>query len=120
MIFTKKKRSVTLSKLPKIENDKLFNQIRKESKCEPHKKKIMISEYESNFKQGLMNKEKFFHQLPKSINARIKGCKIKENSHSHTTYAEGSRVSKIFYDNQEKNMRNQKKSINLKMEKKNE
>lgn len=118
--FYKKKRSNTLSKLPKIENDNLFNQIKKESKCEQNKKKIMISEFESNFKQGLMNKEKFFHQLPKSINAKIKGCKIKENSHSHTTYAEGSRLSKIFYDNQEKNMRNQKKSINLKAEKKNE
>lgn len=104
--------------MPKIENDTLFNQIKKESKCETHKKKIMISEFESNFKQGLMNKEKFFHQLPKSINAKIKGSKIKENSHSYTTYAEGSSSSKLFYENQEKNMRNQKKNINLKMEKK--
>ena len=106
-----------MSKLPKIENDKLFNKSKKESKCESHKKKIIISEYESNLKENLMNKEKFFHELPKSINAKIKGNKINENIQCNTTYAEGSRISKMFKENLEKNMRNYKKSINLNMEK---
>ena len=106
-----------MSKLPKIENDKLFNKIKKESKCESHKKKIMISEYESNLKKKLMDKEKFFHEMPRSVNAKIKGNKINENIQCNTTYAEGSRISKMFKVNQEKNMRNYKKSINLKMEK---
>ena len=113
----KKNRNNTLSKLPKIENDKLFNKIRKESKRESQKKKIIISDYESNLKEKLMNKEKFFHELPKSVNARIKGNKISENIQCHTTYAEGSRMSKMFKENLEKNMRNYKKSLNLKMEK---
>ena len=112
-----KKRINTLSKLPKIENDKLFNKIKKVSKCESHKKKIMISEYESNLKKKLMDKEKFFHEMPRSVNAKIKGNKINENIQCNTTYAEGSRISKMFKVNQEKNMRNYKKSINLKMEK---
>ena len=112
-----KKRNNTLSKLPKIENDILFNKIKKEPKCESHKKKIIISEYESNHKDKFMNKEKFFLELPKSINAKIKGNKIDGNFQCHTTYAEGSRISKMFKENQEKNMRNYKKALNLKMEK---
>ena len=113
----KKNRSKTLSKLPKIENDNLFNQFKKAPKCE-FKKKIIIADYENNFKKFQMNKEKFFHEPPKNVNSNTNGNKIKQNSQSYTNYAEGSRVSKIYGDNLEKNMRNIKKSINLTMEKK--
>ena len=112
----KKTRNKTLNKLPKIEKDNLFNQIKKVSKCESINKKIIISDFDNNFKKFTITKDKFFHEPPKDINIKGKDL-IKQNSYSHTTYSEGTRTNKIFNENKEKNMRNKKKSLNLKMEK---
>ena len=117
--YYKKTRNKTLSKLPKIEKDNLFNQIKRVSKCESMNKKIALSDFDNNFKKFSMSKEKFFHEPPKDINIKEKDNKtIKENSHCQTTYAEGTRTNKIFDENKEKNMRNKKKSLNFLTDKK--
>ena len=116
--FYKQNRNNTLNKLPKIEDDKLFNQIKKGHKYESHKKKIIISDFDNNFKPFTLSKEKFFHEPPKNVNIKGKDNKIKENCQYFTNYAENNKTSKMFNDNKEKNMRNKKKSINLQMEKK--
>ena len=109
--YYKQKRNKTLNKLPKIENDKLFNQIKKAPKCEPHNKKIEISDYDSNFKKYSMSKEKFFNVPPKDMNMEEKDKKIKQNCQYNTTnYAEESRLNKKFEENKEKNMRNKTKA----------
>ena len=109
--FYKQNRNKTLNKLPKIENDKLFNQIKKAPKCESLNKKIKISDYDNNFKKFTISKEKFFNEPPKNVFMKEKGKIIKENSHCNTTnYAEGSKLNKIFEENKEKNMRNKKKA----------
>ncbi len=109
--FYKQNRNKTLNKLPKIENDKLFNQIKKEHKYEGLNKKIIISDYDNNFKKCQISKEKFFNEPPKNVFMKEKGKIIKENSHCNTTnYAEGSKLNKIFEENKEKNMRNKKKA----------
>jgi len=108
-----KNRSKTLIKLPKIEKDLLFNQIKKERKCGSQR---TLTDLESKLEKKPMSKEKFFHEPPKTIDIEESG-KIKENLHCHTIYAEESRLSKKFKENLEKNMRNKKKSINLKMDK---
>jgi hypothetical protein len=113
----RKNRNSTLNKLPKIENDKLFNQIKKEHKYESLNKKIIISDYESNFKKCKISKEKFFHEPPKNVDVKGSDNILKINSQRFATYAEGSRIEKSFNDNKEKNMRNIKKSLNLKMDK---
>ena len=115
--FYKKNRNKTLSKLPKIENDKLFNQVKKEHKYESINRKIIISDFDNNFKKCKISKEKFFHEQPRSIEIKGNDNKIKINTQCYTTYAEGSRTIKIFNENKEKNMRNIKKSLNLKMDK---
>ena len=115
----KKSRNNKMNKLPKIESDKLFNQLRKNRK-EIRNKKINISNYESNMKRSKMDKEKFFHEEPKRINMTDNNNNIiKENSKSHITYAEVNRISNMFERNKEKNMRNKKLSINLQMDKTN-
>ena len=113
----RKNRNSTLNKLPKIENDKLFNQIKKEHKYESLNKKIIISDYDNNFKKCNMSKEKFFHEPPKNVDVKGSDNILKINSQRFATYAEGSRIEKSFNDNKEKNMRNIKKSLNLKMDK---
>ena len=100
-----------MNKSPKIENDKLFNQIKKAPKCESHNKKIEISDYDSNFKKYSMSKEKFFNVPPKDMNMEEKDKKIKQNCQYNTTnYAEESRLNKKFEENKEKNMRNKTKA----------
>ena len=107
-----KNRSKTLIKLPKIEKDALFNQIKKKRKYGFHR---TLTDLETKLEKKPMSKEKFFHEPPKTIDAEI--SEIKENSHCYTIYAEESRLSKKFKENLEKNMRNKKTSINLKIEK---
>ena len=115
----KKSRNNKMNKLPKIESDKLFNQLRKNRK-DLRNKKINISNYESNMKRSKMDKEKFFHEEPKRINMTDNNNNIiKENSKSHITYAEVNRISNMFERNKEKNMRNKKLAINLQMDKTN-
>ena len=91
----------------------MFNQIKKERKSGSHR---ALTDLENKLEKKPMSKEKFFHEPPKTIDVETSG-KIKENSHCYTIYAEESRLSKKFKENLEKNMRNKKKSINLKMEK---
>ena len=112
----KKSRNKMMNGLPKIESDKIFNQLRRNRK-EIRNKKINISNYESNLKRGKMDKERFFHDEPKRINMTDNNNKIKENSKSYITYAEANRLSNMFEKNKEKNMRNKKLSINLQMDK---
>ena len=107
-----KNRSKTLIKLPKIEKDVLFNQIKKVRKCSSQR---ALTDLENKLEKKPMSKEKFFHEPPKTIDIEEIG-KIKENSHCYTIYAEESRLSKKFKENLEKNMRNKKKCINLKIE----
>ena len=109
--FYKQNRNKTLNKLPKIENDKLFNEMKKTSKCESKNKKIEISDFDNNFNKFTMSKERFFKEPPKNVYIVQKDNKTNENCQSHTTYAEGSRLNKIFEENKEKNMRNKKKDI---------
>ena len=104
-----------MNELPKIESDKLFNQLKK-SKKEMRPKKINISNYESNLKRFKMNKEKFFHEEPRRINMTDNNNKIIENSKSYVTYAEANKLTKMFEKNKEKNMRNKKLAINLRMD----
>ena len=111
----KKSRNKLMNKLPKIESDKLFNQLRKHRK-EIRPKKVNISNYESNLKRIQMDKEKFFHEEPRRINMTDNNNKIAENSKSHVTYAEANKLSKMFEKNKEKNMRNKKLAINLRMD----
>ena len=111
----KKSRNKLMNKLPKIESDKLFNQLRKHRK-EIRPKKVNISSYESNLKRIQMDKEKFFHEEPRRINMTDNNNKIAENSKSHVTYAETNKLSKMFEKNREKNMRNKKLAINLRMD----
>ena len=106
----KQNRNKTLNKLPKIEKDKLFNQIKRVPKCESHKKKIEISDIDNNFKKFTMSKEKFFKEPPKNVFIQMKDNKVQENCQCFTSYAEGSRSNKIFEENKEKNMRNKKKA----------
>ena len=109
----KKSRNKIMNKLPKIESDSLFNQLRKNKR----ERKINISNYDSNLKTGKMDKEKFFHKEPRRINMTENNKKVMENSKSYISYAEANRLSKLFEKNKEKNMRFKQKSINLEMEK---
>ena len=101
---------------PKIESDKLFNQLKKHKKDLKGKKLINLSNCETNLKKGKMDKDKFFHNEPKRINMTDNN-KIMENSKSYISYAEANRVEKMFERNKEKNTRNKKLSINLQMDK---
>ena len=114
----RKNRCKTLTKLPKIENDNLFNQMKKVSKCDSHNKNLIISDFENNNKKFRISKEQFFNKKSKNVNDKEDNNKIKENSHCFTTYAEGSRLSKIFDDTKEKNMRNKKRNLFLETGKK--
>ena len=112
----KKTRNKMMNKLPKIESDKLFNQLKKHKKDIKGKKLINLSNCETNLKKGKMDKDKFFHNEPKRINMTDNN-KIMENSKSYISYAEANRVEKMFERNKEKNTRNKKLSINLQMDK---
>ena len=104
----KKKRSKTLKELPKIENDKLFDQNNKTKKSESKSKKNILLDFDKNLKKFNISKEQFFNVNPKNVN---NNDIIKENLKCYTTYAEGSKLSKIFEKTKEKNMKYKKSNI---------
>ena len=114
----KKSRNKIMNKLPKIESDKLFTQLKKNKK-ENRNKKNNCTNYNTFLKKCTMDKDKFFHDEPKRINMTENNNinnKVKENSKSYVSYAEANRIDKMFEKNKEKNMRNKKLSINLQMD----
>ena len=99
----KKNRNKTLSSLPKIEEDKLFSQKKKISKCSSYNN-IKKNKYEKNY---LFNKEKFFKEPPKNIN-------LKDNKYeSITKNIDCTGREKEFQFNKEKNMRNLRKNLDF-------
>ena len=99
----KKNRNKTLSSLPKIEEDKLFSQKKKISKCSSYNN-IKKNECEKNY---LFNKEKFFKEPPKNIN-------LKDNKYeSITKNIDCTGREKEFQFNKEKNMRNLRKNLDF-------
>ena len=100
----KKNRNKTLSCLPKIEEDKLFLQKKKISKCGSYldiKKNKLEKKYE-------FNKEKFFKEPPKNVN--VKDYKYESISGNKDPTGK----EKEFKSNKEKNMRNLRKNIDFK------
>ena len=99
----KKNRNKTLSSLPKIEEDKLFSQKKKISKCSSYNN-IKKNKCEKNY---LFNKEKFFKEPPKNIN-------LKDNKYeSITKNIDCTGREKEFQFNKEKNMRNLRKNLDF-------
>ena len=94
-------RNKTLSTLPKIEEDKLFNKKKKISKCVSYKdiKKGIFQ------KKYLFNKEKFFKEPPKNVN-------VSDNRYESITGNKDYTGKKDeFKLNEEKNMRNLRKNL---------
>ena len=99
----KKNRNKTLSCLPKIEEDKLFVQKKKITKCGSYidvKKNKLEKKYE-------FNKEKFFKEPPKNVN--VKDYKYE----SITGNTDPTGKESEFKFNKEKNMRNLRKNLDF-------
>ena len=65
-------------------------------------------DFDKNLKKFNISKEQFFNVNPKNVN---NNDIIKENLKCYTTYAEGSKLSKIFEKTKEKNMKYKKSNI---------
>ena len=99
----KKNRNKTLSSLPKIEEDKLFTQKKKISKCDSfhNSKKTKLE------KKYIFNKEKFFKEPPKNMN-------LKDSEYeSITKNKDCTGRDNEFEFNKEKNMRNLRKNLDF-------
>jgi hypothetical protein len=98
-------RKQTLSKLPKINNDKLFTQTQKFRQCESKKdlarKDILFT------KKYEIDKEKFFKEPPKIINLGDGKHEIKKGNEDVTG------KEREFEMNKEKNMRNLRKNLDF-------
>ena len=99
----KRKRNKTWASLPKIEDDKLFKQNKKISKCCSYYD-ISKNNIENTFD---FNKEKFFKEPPKNVNA-IDSKYECINGNKDKTGKE-----KAFQFNKEKNMRNLRKNLDF-------
>jgi hypothetical protein len=99
----KKNRNKTLSSLPKIEEDKLFTQKKKISKCDSfHNAKKSKLE-----KKYIFNKEKFFKEPPKNMN-------LKDSEYESITKNKDNTGRDMEYEfNKEKNMRNLRKYLDF-------
>lgn len=93
-------RNKTLSSLPKIGDDKLFNQRKKISKCVSYKD-IKKNTFQRKF---LFDKEKFFKDPPKNVNVNDNKYETITGNKDYTGKEDE------FKNNKEKNMRNLKKS----------
>ena len=99
----KKIRTKTLASLPKIEEDKIFKQNKKISKCFSYHD-ILNNKKENTF---TFNKEKFFREPPKNVNVSDSKYKCINGNKDKTG------KEKAFQFNKEKNMRNLRKNIHL-------
>ena len=93
-------RNKTLASLPKIGEDKLFNQRKKISKCVSYKD-IKKNTFQRKF---LFDKEKFFKEPPKNVNVNDNKYETITGNKDYTGKEDE------FKNNKEKNMRNIKKS----------
>ena len=99
----KRKRNKTLASLPKIEEDKLFSQNKKISKCCSYYD-IKNNKIENPF---AFNKEKFFKEPPKNVNVSD------SNYESISGNKDKTGKEKAFQFNKEKNMRNLRKNLDF-------